>query len=269
MVAVGQLFGYGLGAGSQPVAAGAVDRVAGVATGLLNALLGREAVASVGTDRAAMGSGANNTARYLGAAVGITLFVVIATHVGDDLAAGWNAAVLVVRRADAGRRGCRRGRGETGSCQGADSCYQQHVTTTPFHDLDDFLALPRVSGLAVSADGSRVVTTIAELNDKRTEFVRAIWELDPAGDRPARRLTRGAKGESAPVFTADNDLLFTSARATEADPPPAALWRLPAAGGEATQLLDPARRGRRRARRAGGGRHARHDHPASVGHRHR
>jgi MFS family permease len=69
--------------------------IAGVATGLLNALLGREAVASVGPDRAAMGSGANNTARYLGAAIGITLFVVIATHVGDDLIDGWNAAVLV------------------------------------------------------------------------------------------------------------------------------------------------------------------------------
>jgi len=42
-----------------------------------------------------MGSGANNTARYLGAAIGITLFVVIATHVGDGLIAGWNVAVLV------------------------------------------------------------------------------------------------------------------------------------------------------------------------------
>jgi hypothetical protein len=69
--------------------------VAGVATGLLNALLGREAVASVGPDRAAMGSGANNTARYFGAAVGITLFVVIATHVGSNLAVGWNAAIVV------------------------------------------------------------------------------------------------------------------------------------------------------------------------------
>ena len=65
-----------------------------VATGLLNALLGREAVASVEADRAAMGSGANNTARYFGAAVGITLFVVIATHAGTNLAAGWNVAVL-------------------------------------------------------------------------------------------------------------------------------------------------------------------------------
>ena len=66
-----------------------------MATGLLNALLGREAVASVEPDRAAMGSGANNTARYFGAAVGITLFVVIATHVGDDITAGWNAAIVV------------------------------------------------------------------------------------------------------------------------------------------------------------------------------
>ena len=95
VVAFGQLLGYGLGAGSSPWRLVPSMVIAGVATGLLNALLGREAVASVGADRAAMGSGANNTARYLGAAVGITLFVVIATHVGDDLIAGWNAAVLV------------------------------------------------------------------------------------------------------------------------------------------------------------------------------
>jgi MFS family permease len=95
VVAFGQLLGYGMSAQSSPWRLVPSMVIAGVATGLLNALLGREAVASVGPDRAAMGSGANNTARYLGAAVGITLFVVIATHVGDDLIAGWNAAVLV------------------------------------------------------------------------------------------------------------------------------------------------------------------------------
>jgi MFS family permease len=95
VVAVGQLLGYGLGAGSSPWRLVPSMAIAGVATGLLNALLGREAVASVGADRAAMGSGANNTARYLGAAVGITLFVVIATHVGGNVIAGWNAAVVV------------------------------------------------------------------------------------------------------------------------------------------------------------------------------
>jgi dipeptidyl aminopeptidase/acylaminoacyl peptidase len=110
--------------------------------------------------------------------------------------------------------------------------------TTPFDDLDEFVALPRVSGLAVSPDGSRVVTSIAELNDKRTEFVSAIWEVDPEGRQPARRLTRGAKGESSPAITSDGDLLFVAARPTEEDDkPPASLWRLPAAGGEAVEAL--------------------------------
>src|SRR5206468_2624355 len=110
--------------------------------------------------------------------------------------------------------------------------------TTPFADLDEFLALPRASGLAVSADGSRVVTSIAELDEKRTEFVTAIWELDPEGRQPARRLTRGTKGESSPAFTADGDLLFVAARPTEEDDkPPTSLWRLPAAGGEAVEAL--------------------------------
>lgn len=95
VVAVGQTLGFGIDAASSPWRLVPALVVAGVATGLLNALLGREAVASVESDRAAMGSGANNTARYLGAAIGITLFVVIATHVGGSLITGWNVAVLV------------------------------------------------------------------------------------------------------------------------------------------------------------------------------
>ncbi|MBO0881049.1 MAG: S9 family peptidase, partial [Mycobacterium sp.] len=116
------------------------------------------------------------------------------------------------------------------------------MTATAFDNLDDYLALPRISGLAVSADGSRVVTTVAELNDKRTEYVTAVWEIDPAGEKPARRLTRGANGESSPAFTSDGDLLFISSRPTsektdDSDKPPASLWRLPGAGGEATEVL--------------------------------
>lgn len=68
---------------------------AGAATGALNGLLGREAVASVPADRAATGSGANSTARYLGAAIGITLFVTIATHVGADVGEGWAVATAI------------------------------------------------------------------------------------------------------------------------------------------------------------------------------
>ena len=112
---------------------------------------------------------------------------------------------------------------------------------SPFGDLDEFLALPRVAGLAVSPDGSRVVTTVAELDAKRTAYVTAVWELDPEGRRPATRLTRGAKGESSPVFTDSGDLLFVATRATgdaADDEPPASLWRLPAGGGEAVVVLE-------------------------------
>lgn len=114
--------------------------------------------------------------------------------------------------------------------------------TSPFSDLDEFLALPRVAGLAVSPDGSRAVTGVSELNAKRTEYVTAVWELDVAGQQPARRLTRGAKGESAPVFTATGDLLFIATRdvpgADGTDEATASLWRLPAGGGEAVAILD-------------------------------
>jgi MFS family permease len=71
--------------------------VLGVGYGAANAALGREAVAHVPVARAGMGSGANNTARYLGAAVGTTLVVLITTSTGGKassagLLAGWNLA---------------------------------------------------------------------------------------------------------------------------------------------------------------------------------
>jgi len=109
---------------------------------------------------------------------------------------------------------------------------------TPFHDLDAYVALPRMSGLALSPDGTRLVTAVSTLDAKRTRYVTALWEVDPEGLRPARRLTRSAKGESAARFASTGDLLFTSARPdadAEApdDEPPAALWLLPADGAEA------------------------------------
>ena len=73
---------------------------AGVASGVLNAVLGRGAVTSVPAGRGAMGSGANNTARYVGSAVGVTVVVVVAVRPGlgpgaAGLLAGWNHAVAV------------------------------------------------------------------------------------------------------------------------------------------------------------------------------
>ena len=72
---------------------------------------------------------------------------------------------------------------------------------SPFHRLADFVALPRLSGLALSPDGTRLVTSVATLDAEGKKWQPALWEIDPAGQREPRRLTRGAAGESAPLFT--------------------------------------------------------------------
>jgi len=116
---------------------------------------------------------------------------------------------------------------------------------SPFHDLDAYVAIPRVSGLKLSPDGTRLVTAVATLDAKSTKYVTALWEVDPAGEKPARRLTRSAKGEASAAFTPAGDLLFTSSRPDpdaqepddEAGP---ALWLLPADGAEARVVADRA-----------------------------
>lgn len=57
---------------------------------------------------------------------------------------------------------------------------------SPLADLDAFLALPRLSGLALSPDGRRLVTSVATLRPDGTRFVTALWEVDPSGRPPPR-----------------------------------------------------------------------------------
>lgn len=98
-VAAGQLALAGLTPGS--TVAGLVPGllIGGLAYGVLNAALGREAVASVPPERASVGSGANNTARYIASAIGVTLVALIAPVNGQagtgGLVSGWNTAALV------------------------------------------------------------------------------------------------------------------------------------------------------------------------------
>jgi MFS family permease len=71
--------------------------IGGVGYGLANAALARLAVESVPAARAALGSGANNTARYLGSALGIAVIVAIVSGGGSgpaDMIDGWNHAAL-------------------------------------------------------------------------------------------------------------------------------------------------------------------------------
>ncbi len=115
---------------------------------------------------------------------------------------------------------------------------------TPFYDLSTYVALPRLAGLAIAPDGTRLVTGVARPSPDGKKYVTAIWEVDPGGLRPARRLTRSAPGESQPAFLPTGDLLFTSRRANPDAKPDdereevAALWLLPV-GGEAHEIARP------------------------------
>lgn len=103
-----------------------------------------------------------------------------------------------------------------------------------FNDLNDFIALPRLNSLTAAPDGSALIGAVQTLNSKQTAWTTSLWWLDPAGERPARRLTRGEKGENGAAFTPDGDLLFIAKRPTEEEDEkaPAALWLLPREGGD-------------------------------------
>ncbi|MFF5300646.1 MFS transporter [Streptomyces sp. NPDC013161] len=69
--------------------------IAGVGSGLLNAALPLLSVESVPAARAAMGSGAQQTFRYIGSCAGVALTIAIATSAGGGLARGADVAMVV------------------------------------------------------------------------------------------------------------------------------------------------------------------------------
>ena len=88
------------------------------------------------------------------------------------------------------------------------------MTDESFADLATFVALPRLTSIALSPDGARLVATLAEPDPKGARYRSSIWDITP-GASPAR-LTRSSQGESSPAFLPDGSMLFLSSRA-EAD----------------------------------------------------
>ncbi|MCY1144219.1 prolyl oligopeptidase family serine peptidase [Actinoplanes sp. Pm04-4] len=103
-----------------------------------------------------------------------------------------------------------------------------------FHDPFAYVRLPRMAGLWLSPDGRRLVVGVSTSEGDNGRRRTALWEVDPAGERAARQLTRSDEGESGAGFTPDGDLLFLSSRPDpEGGGEGKALWLLPAAGGDA------------------------------------
>ncbi len=97
-VGIGMLLLTALSTASTPLRLVPGLLLAGVASGILNAGLGRQAVASAPPERAALGTGTNNTARYVGSSIGVTIVAVIAadpTGTRAGLVNGWNHAAAI------------------------------------------------------------------------------------------------------------------------------------------------------------------------------
>src|SRR5262245_55662943 len=108
--------------------------------------------------------------------------------------------------------------------------------TTPFNDIGDYLAIPRLTSLRVSPDGSWLAAVVEAPGPEPKKLTTSIWRIDTVpvrGDTvPSRgappdphgpespavqaeprqpiRLTRSAQGESDPRFLPDGSLLFIS-----------------------------------------------------------
>ena len=115
---------------------------------------------------------------------------------------------------------------------------------TELLSLDRFFAAPHLSGLRLSPDGRRLVVAVSRPGPEPNKTRTAIWQVDPAGLEAPRRLTQSSAGESTAEFGRGGSLLFVSSRPDpDAKPDPdkeiAALWHLPANGGEAELLFAP------------------------------
>ena len=106
---------------------------------------------------------------------------------------------------------------------------------TVFHHLDESLALPRPSSLAVSSDGSRVVATVDGINEEGNEyFPGPCGASTPMGTIPSRGLTEAIILESSTWFTSHGELLLLAAKSNAVnDKSPTTMWLLQASGGHA------------------------------------
>jgi dipeptidyl aminopeptidase/acylaminoacyl peptidase len=119
---------------------------------------------------------------------------------------------------------------------------------TGFSELRDFTAAARLTGLRLSPDGSWLAAVVQAAGGSPARYLTSIWRIGTEPGGTPVRLTRSADGEGSPEFLPDGSLAFVSKRldgtAPGQDKAPgedkvAALWLLPAGGGEARRIAAP------------------------------
>ncbi len=55
---------------------------------------------------------------------------------------------------------------------------------TPFDDLSDFVAIPRVGALRLAPDGSWLAAAVQTLSADRKKYLTSIWRIDRRAARP-------------------------------------------------------------------------------------
>ncbi len=114
-------------------------------------------------------------------------------------------------------------------------------------DLQEYVAIPRVTALRLAPDGSWLAAVVENVGGEPPKYMSSIWRIDTAGELEPVRLTRSAEGEASPEFLPDGSLLFASKRPdpgagkkdAEASQDKPAVWLLPAVGGEARRIAAP------------------------------
>ena len=52
---------------------------------------------------------------------------------------------------------------------------------SPWEDLRAYVATPRLTGLRLSPDGTRLVASVSTLNKDKNAYVTSLWQVDPSG----------------------------------------------------------------------------------------
>src|SRR5512132_685738 len=84
---------------------------------------------------------------------------------------------------------------------------------TPFEDLHSYIAIPRVTGLRLSPDGTWLAATVQQPDPDGKKYSTGIWRIPADGGPPSSgpsaqpiRLTQSAQGEDGPAFLPDGSL---------------------------------------------------------------